>query len=172
MLGVRDAHHVRGATADLYRTLAQGCFTLLGLWWVVVQNKRELWFGDPARRRQAWHVSLLFLLPGTASLLALLAPEDAIYWRAPFAVAGVLGALETATTIARERRLSRQLVLAPTGMLFAVLALLAIAPGVAGDVGIDARPIVLEGAVAALAVFLAVQLAWMLFTEPDEGLRA
>ncbi len=57
-----------------YTTVSSISFTLLGLWWVVVQG-RETWRMNPARRRMAYVVSLHFVLPGVMSILALVAPE-------------------------------------------------------------------------------------------------
>jgi hypothetical protein len=157
-----------GTVTDLYRTLAQACFTLLGLWWLVVVNHRQDWMPDPDRRRRAWHVSLLFLLPGTASLLALLAPEDSAYWRVPFVVVGVVGAALTFAALARTTRLGRQLALAPTAALYVLIAVVAAFPELVTDAGLGIRPIVAEATLAAVALFLAVQLAWQLFAEDWE----
>ena len=55
-----------------YQTAAQLCFTLLGLWWLVLQTKYKEWINDSERRRMATSISLYFLLPGAMSLIALL----------------------------------------------------------------------------------------------------
>ena len=46
-------------TQTFYTTVGSISFTLLGLWWVVVQS-RDAWRTDPARRRMAYAVSLHF----------------------------------------------------------------------------------------------------------------
>lgn len=61
-------------------TVSSISFTLLGLWWVVVQG-RETWRMNLARRRMAYVVSLHFVLPGVMSVLALVAPDIGILWR-------------------------------------------------------------------------------------------
>jgi hypothetical protein len=154
-----------GTVGDLYRTLAQACFTLLGLWWLVVVNHRQDWMPNPELRRRAWHVSMLFLLPGTASLLALLSPEAVAYWRVPFVVAGLVGAGVAVSALTRADTTGRRLVLAPIAVLYALVALVAAFPGLVGDVGIGLRPVVVEATLAALALFLGVQLAWHVFAE-------
>lgn len=61
--------------ASFYETIAGICFTLLGLWWVVVRTSHETWVSNSARRRTATHISLYFLLPGSMSLLTTLPTE-------------------------------------------------------------------------------------------------
>jgi hypothetical protein len=48
--------------------VAQASFTLLALWWVLLQIRHDEWFADTAYRRRAYDVSLYFLLPGIMSL--------------------------------------------------------------------------------------------------------
>ena len=50
--------------ATFYETLALAAFALLGLWWVVVADRRREWSALPYRRRQAYTVSLYFTLTG------------------------------------------------------------------------------------------------------------
>src|SRR5512146_1395297 len=56
-----------------YQTVSQVCFTLLGFWLIVLQTKYQEWSGKAERRRMIVNISLYFLLPGTMSLLAMLA---------------------------------------------------------------------------------------------------
>jgi hypothetical protein len=60
---------------SFYTTAAQLCFTLLGLWWLVVQTRQDIWTGSAQRRQIATHISLYFLLPGSRSLIALISTE-------------------------------------------------------------------------------------------------
>ncbi len=92
------------ALQAFYQTVAQLCFTLLGLWWLVLQTKYSEWIGNPERRRMITNISLYFLLPGTMSLLALLSPQAHYLWQVAFVLAGGLGAFETAALIRHERR--------------------------------------------------------------------
>ena len=78
-----------------YQTVAQLCFTLLGLWWLVLQTKYAEWIGDPSRRRMITNISLYFLLPGAMSLLALLSSQVHLLWQAAFILASGLGVFET-----------------------------------------------------------------------------
>ena len=52
-----------------YETAALAAFALLGLWWVVVADRRREWARLSYRRRQAYSVSLYFALTGTMSLV-------------------------------------------------------------------------------------------------------
>jgi hypothetical protein len=76
-----------------YGAFSPACLTLLGLWLVVVQIRLREWQGSAIHRRRAYGVALYFALPGIMSLLALIAPQDAIYWRVSFAIVAIGGAV-------------------------------------------------------------------------------
>src|SRR6185312_1966723 len=76
-----------------YQTVAQLSFTLLGLWWLVLQTKYSEWIHDRPRQRMATNITLYFLLPGSMSLLALLATNSRLLWQVSFIIAAVIGAL-------------------------------------------------------------------------------
>src|SRR5215469_3596889 len=78
-----------------YQTVSQVCFTLLGFWLIVLQTKYHEWSGNRERRRMIINISLYFLLPGTMSLLAMLAIQATAIWRVAFVVTSVLGAIES-----------------------------------------------------------------------------
>src|SRR5262249_18300601 len=88
-----------------YQTVAQLCFTVLGLWILVLQTKYRDWTAKPVRRRMATNISLYFLLPGCMSLLALLSLHAAILWQGAFVIAGGLGMIETALLARDEGQL-------------------------------------------------------------------
>src|SRR5260221_11957293 len=71
-----------------YQTVAQLSFTLLGLWFLVLQTKYQEWIGSPADRRMGTSIALYFFVPGGMSLFALLSAPSLAVWRAAFAVAG------------------------------------------------------------------------------------
>ena len=76
------------------RRVALAAFALLGLWWVVVADRRREWAQLAYRRRQAYSVSLYFTLTGIMSLVSLIAGEHPEIWRAAFGLAGAMGAAE------------------------------------------------------------------------------
>jgi len=71
---------------DFYIAFGTVCFTLLGLWLIVVQTRHAEWRGVAVYRRRAYGVALHFSLPGLMSLLALVSPASATLWRVSFAV--------------------------------------------------------------------------------------
>src|SRR5262249_11492659 len=72
----------RGAMlTDFYIAFGTVCFTLLGLWLIVVQTRHAEWRGVAVYRRRAYGVALHFSLPGLMSLLALVNPDSTALWR-------------------------------------------------------------------------------------------
>jgi hypothetical protein len=154
-------------------------FTLLGLWWVAVKDRtngagRPGSAGDPTvSHRTAYLVSLQFVIPGTVSLLAQVAPDIPTVWRAAFTVAGVVGAVGIAMLSGEIRRTSG-LRLAPTlfrlvGIpLYVLVALIALLPLPTGlDIGLS--PIQIEAVLLTLLVFLGVQEAWVVSMTPPKA---
>lgn len=80
-----------------YQALVTVSFTLLGLWFAVLQFAHGGWLADTQRRRSTLHIALHFFLPGMASLAALLAggTEGGMVWRIVFVLAGLVGLLES-----------------------------------------------------------------------------
>lgn len=152
-----------------YQTIAQLCFTLLGLWWIVLQTKYHEWIGDSNRRRMATNISFYFLLPGSMSLLSLLSTGVPALWRTAFATASFLGAIETALLLyriqAKNNRLSLLTLARWAGLAFYLLvALVAIIPTLTNLLGV--KPLLVTGTMLTLLVVLGVTLAWAFFMEP------
>lgn len=161
-----------------YQTMAQLCFTLLGLWWLVLQTKYGEWVGVRARRRMITNISLYFLLPGSMSLMALLSTQVHLLWQAAFVVASAFGAIETAVMIdqtrrAQDTRASGALAggLRWVGFLLFVLVALvagvAFLPGATKELGI--APLGITGILLTVLVVLGVTLAWAYFIQPPEA---
>lgn len=74
---------------DFYTAFSSACFTLLGLWLVIITINAGAWLKK--RQRQAYAVALYFAAPGTMSLLALINPLSPILWRVFFIIVSVLG---------------------------------------------------------------------------------
>jgi hypothetical protein len=159
-----------------YQTVAQLCFTLLGLWWLVLQTKYREWIGDRTQRRTITNISLYFLLPGTMSLMALLATQTPLLWQVSFFVASGLGAFESAGAFvgrAHEPAMSRlartmRLVGLLLYLLVALVAVIAFIPGAAHAIGLV--PLTTAGFLVTLIVVLGVILAWAYFIQvPEES---
>jgi hypothetical protein len=156
-----------------YVTVSTISFTLLGLWWVVVQS-RESWRHDVARRRMAYAVSLHFLLPGAMSVLSLVAPGVGWLWRLTFASAGLIGIVAAGYVV----RTLREEYDAPRTVriiewiaipIYATVAVIAVAPELAGNLGLGLTPLQVEGLILAILLFFGVQAAWVLMVEPPRA---
>jgi hypothetical protein len=66
---------------DFYVAFATVCFTLLGLWIIVVQTRHAEWRHSALHRRRAYGIALHFSLPGLMSLLSLIDPASTTLWR-------------------------------------------------------------------------------------------
>jgi hypothetical protein len=75
-----------------YTAFSPACFTLLGLWIIIIQINAAAWL-RPHRQKQAYAVALYFAAPGTMGLLALIDPLGSVAWRAAFITVSVLGIL-------------------------------------------------------------------------------
>jgi len=154
-----------------YETLALAAFALLGLWWVVVAERRREWAPLKYRRRQAYSVSLYFTLTGIMSLVSLISKDHPALWRLAFGIAAGVGALEVVLSLVyahteppRERRV--QWLLALTLPLYVVIAAVAIHPPLAADLGIHLTPLETEAIVVSVLFFTGINYAWLLFMEP------
>jgi hypothetical protein len=157
---------------SFYGAMAQVSFTLLGLWWVVVQFKYQDFMRDRRRRIQAYDTSLYFVLPGIMSLISLLATTG-VLWRITFATASLLGAVEavfllSTTRRAQGSRLWRGAHYAGCA-LYVLVALFAIAPVLVKKLGLHVVTLQVEGVFLALIVFLGVQSTWIQFASSEES---
>ncbi len=158
-----------------YQTVSGFCFTLLGLWWAVVQFRHAEWMGNLRQRRVAYSVHLSFLIPGIMSLGAMIAGDIKILWRLVFIVACAFGILamlflsvRTSTDDGKTYhgffiRQGRWLTIA----LYALIAVIAARPDLAGIFGGSLKPLQVEGLLLTLLVFVGVSVAWDFLAEPQ-----
>ena len=161
------------AIADFYRAVAGFSFTLLGLWWVVLQFRHDEWAGDRRRSRENFLVMLGFLLPGAASLLSSISPEGFI-WRSAFLATGIVGMLAVtvfATPIqpGAPNALAKGVVRALAAPVYAAMAVTAAFTDLPEKLGIELSPRQLEGVLVTAIVVLGVLVAWAQFTSPLES---
>ncbi|MGZ3663560.1 MAG: hypothetical protein ACXVDA_03615 [Ktedonobacterales bacterium] len=152
-----------------YQTIAQLCFTLLGLWWIVLQTKYREWISDSDRRRTATNISFYFLLPGSMSLLSLLSAGVPVLWRAAFATASFLGIIETVLLLRRIQAKNSRLTLLALARwaglaLYLLVALVALIPTLSNMFHV--KPLLITGSMLTLLVVLGVSLAWAFFIQP------
>jgi hypothetical protein len=163
-----------GNLKDFYATTAQACFTVLSVWWVILSLNFKEWVRDPHRRLMVYDVSLYFLLPGLMSLVSLLAIGVPEIWRVAFALAGIVGAIES--VVLPIRRVPHGRAGAPVRaadwvsfVLFGLIALVAVAPSLVETAGIGLRPLELEGALITGILVVGFSLAWLMFVTSATG---
>ena len=72
---------------DAFYSIVSGiCFALTGLWWTVVESRKD-WIKDPQLRSLAGGVYASFLVPGVMSLGAQIGGDNKLVWRSVFVVA-------------------------------------------------------------------------------------
>jgi hypothetical protein len=152
-----------------YTTVSSVSFTLLGLWWVVVQGRAD-WRREHWRRVLAYVVSLHFLLPGAMAVLSLVAPDVGWLWRMSFTVAGLLGVLGVLLVIRvlRTEAQCPRIVQAIQWLVlpvYALVTLLALLPELVTALVADLRPLQVEGVILATLLFFGVQSAWVMMVE-------
>ncbi|MDQ1392917.1 MAG: hypothetical protein QOF30_1894 [Acidimicrobiaceae bacterium] len=163
--------------SDFYLAFAPLSFTVLGLWFIVVQTRHAEWSVSREHRSRASIVALQFALPGLMSLLAVVNPTSKAMWRTSFTVTALVGAAALlALTVGHGRRAP----LLTAGhalsvLLFAAVALFALWPSLVGDMGMNAQPLQVEATLLSLLMFTGVAVAWMLLfdttpvTTPDRA---
>jgi hypothetical protein len=156
---------------DFYISFSAVCFTLLGLWLIVVQTRHRDWRGSALHKRRSYGVALHFSLPGLMSLLALVNPDSSALWRASFAIAAIGGAV---VLIAVRGPAPGRLGIAAYMLaiaLYALIGILAIAPRIASGLGLGA-PVRVEAVLLTVLVFVGVNVAWLLLFEETPAGRA
>lgn len=155
-----------------YATVTTFSFTLLGLWWGVLQIRLPEWMNNPAKRRMAHSVYLALLVPGIMSLGAQIAPDVRILWRLVFIVGSAGGMIATLFMIRAAsgdsvpgmvHRVGRWIAI----LLYAFIFLTALFPepyAAIGFTGLQGEALWLT-----LLVFLGVMLAWEAVMEPSAG---
>jgi hypothetical protein len=110
-------------------------------------------------------VALHFSLPGLMSLLALVNPDSSTLWRTSFAIVAIGGAVVLIAL--RGAAVGKFGLIAYTFaiVLYAVIGLLAIAPRIVGNLGLDATPVRVEAVLLTVLVFAGVNVAWLLLFE-------
>ncbi|MEV6582544.1 hypothetical protein AB0M92_30780 [Streptomyces sp. NPDC051582] len=142
-----------------YALFSATCFTLVGLWWNVVQS-HAAWTGDPSLRRVVGGIYLSFLLPALMGLFAQIGgAEQPQIWRAAFVALSAVGCACTLRLPARsrgDRFVTRQQ--AGAALLYVLIAVVGARPELAGHVGL--RPIQAEALLLIGLIVLGHALVW------------
>ena len=147
---------------DFYISFSATCFTVLGLWLVVVQQRYRVWAGDPALRRRSYGVALHFSLPGIMTLVALVDPQSPALWRTSYAIVALGGVIVFAAVRGAAPDTIGKAAYIAAIVLYAVVGVVAIVPHLLRDIGITAAPVRVEAVLLSVLVFLGVNVAWLL----------
>ena len=147
---------------DFYIAFGTVCFTLLGLWLIVVQTRHADWRRLAVHRRRAYGVGLQFSLPGLMSLLSLIDPASSTLWRVSFAIVAFGGAIVLGLVRGPAPTVLGAAAYGAAIVLYLLIAIVAAAPSLVGDVGLSAGPLRVEAVLLTILVFLAVNVAWLL----------
>lgn len=82
---------------DFYLAFSPSCFSLLGLWFVVITINARGWLLVRQHRLWAYTVVLYFAAPGAMSLLALTDTQSPAVWRVSFAAVSLIGLVGVAS---------------------------------------------------------------------------
>ncbi|MFI7102447.1 hypothetical protein ACIBK8_24175 [Streptomyces sp. NPDC050161] len=148
--------------STFYALFSATCFTLVGLWWNVVQGHQE-WLREPALRRIVGGIYISFLLPALMGLFAQVGGvETPEIWRYSFVVFAVIGCVSTLRLIGRSGRSGSSVFLPLTqtvaALFYALIALVGARPELADIVGL--KPIQAEAVLLILLVVLGHGLVW------------
>lgn len=147
--------------STFYGFTSATCFTMVGLWWSVVQSKPE-WKTDEAKKRLAGGVYASFLIPGLMSLAAQIGVESALVWRGVFVIAAGAGLSFSSRLISLTRAanphgaFSRYAWAVP--VLYGLMLFFAIFAGLAFLLGLE--PLQLEALILSGLILCAHMLAW------------
>jgi hypothetical protein len=154
---------------DFYIAFGTVCFTLLGLWMVVLQTRHAEWRGVAAHRRRAYGVALHFSLPGLMSLLALVDPASATLWRVSFAVVAGGGAIVLLLVRGPLPTRTGWAAYLVAVALYVLIAVIAAVPSVVANAGMSVRPLRIEAVLLTILVFFGVNVALLLLFEETPG---
>jgi hypothetical protein len=147
--------------STFYALFSATCFTLLGLWWTVLQLN-SAWIGVEEERRAVGGVYLTFLLPALMGLFAQVGgAETPIIWRVSFVVVAVVGCISTLRLLRILRTASdkkpRAKYLA-TLLIYVLVAIIGAYPEIAGN--FDILPIQAEAILLILLVLVGHGMVW------------
>lgn len=164
-------------TNAFYQTVAGFCFTLVGLWWAVVQFRHEEWMGDPSWRRLVYSVHLSFMVPGVMSLAAMAAGDIKLIWRLVFILASVFAIIALLYLSEKARAAGRGDQWAYHGwfisagrwltvLLYALVAIVALDTNIVKIIAPDIAPLQVEGLLLTAMMFLGASVAWDFLAAP------
>jgi hypothetical protein len=147
--------------STFYALFSATCFTLLGLWWTVLQLN-SAWIGNVEERRAVGGVYLTFLLPALMGLFAQVGgTETPNIWRFSFIIVAIVGCWSTLRllTVLRstsDRRPQGKYV--ATFVIYLLVAVIGVYPEIAEP--LDIKAIQMEAILLILLVLVGHGLVW------------
>lgn len=151
-----------------YQALAGISFTLLGLWFAVLQFGHGGWRSDAERHRSGLHIALHFFLPGMASLASMLGvgTGGGVMWRIVFAIAGLVGLFESLSFLRAAdgptALVGQTLRAMDPGLYMLMIAAAFVRPGT-----FTLTPLQIEGMVTGTLFVLGLCYVWLAFAERE-----
>ena len=156
--------------STFYALFSATCFTLVGLWWGVVQRNTG-WVRDSVQRRAIGGVYLAFLLPALMGLFAQVGgTQDQLVWRLSFILIAAIGVVATLRLLAIDDAPGVTAVRAGAAGIYALVAIIGAFPELADALGL--RAIQAEALLLVLLVALGHALVWRFLVHDsieDEG---
>ena len=153
--------------SGFYALFSATCFTLVGLWWKVVESRPQ-WFKEEHMKASAGGVYLSFLIPGLMGLGAQIGGADSPFWRGVFVIGAVFGIFFTVRILTRTRTPGASGFFRRNRWIVIVIYLFILA----GSLGADRlfpiaklTPIQIEALFLCLLVLIGHGLAWEFLTE-------
>ncbi|MCB0907263.1 MAG: hypothetical protein KDB63_09120 [Nocardioidaceae bacterium] len=146
--------------ASFYGFFSATCFTLLGLWWNVVQGHPG-WLRDERLRHAVGGVYLAFFLPALMGLFAQVGGASTpSFWRISFVAVALVGLVATVRLLGltREGSASAAPLQAVAAALYLVVGLVGVAPGIVDPLGLS--PIQAEAMLLIVLIVIAHGLVW------------
>jgi hypothetical protein len=148
--------------STFYALFSATCFTLLGLWWNVLQNNPE-WTAVVEERRAVGGVYLTFLLPAMMGLFAQVGgAETPMIWRVSFVGVAIVGCFSTLRLlrVLRQGGGDQQVrgKYVATLLIYLLIAVIGAAPEIAEP--LDLKPIQAEAILLILLVLVGHGLVW------------
>jgi hypothetical protein len=154
---------------SFYQVLSGICFVMTGLWWSVVEGRKD-WLRNPTMRNLAGGVYASFLIPGVMALGAQIGGENKLVWRTVFAIAAILGIFFTTRLLAFTLRTKQAGAMARNRWVVIILYILVLVFGVFPELAAPTglTPIQVEAFIISIIVLTGHALAWVMMTHNPE----